>query len=293
MLFKPEDLSYGYDPIQEAADILNESVYLDESESILSPMAVPVVENARIGACVVAFDDVERLAEDHGVDYIDAMVGIAEANGIDMDHLAVSVPEWKIIADPEVVNELSNVIVSPISSQNPIYQFCEACVGLALQEEDESYIEDAFVDTIVEATHRFGNRPLKKLDTSNLTSIKRTAVNSGKSDSNELDDEVKSQEMLKKGTLAKLLQTVKKYGYTTPKKKIAEALTALKRQYNKFYTWTQETDKHGNRPFYKKILGAIAKAINKLTNFLANAKDMASGMANTHNDIIKDKDSEL
>ena len=44
MLFKPEDLvTESYDPIQEAADILNESVYLDESESILAPMAVPVV----------------------------------------------------------------------------------------------------------------------------------------------------------------------------------------------------------------------------------------------------------
>ena len=46
-----------------------------------------------------------------------------------MDHLAVSVPEWKIIADPEIVNELSNVIVAPISDQNPIYQFCEACIS--------------------------------------------------------------------------------------------------------------------------------------------------------------------
>ena len=152
MLFKPEDLNYGsYDPIQEAADILNESVYLDESESILSPVAIPVVENARIGANVVAFADVERLAEDHGVDYIDAMIGIAEANQIDIDHLAVSVPEWKIIASPEVVNELNNVIVAPISSQNPIYQLCEACVDLALEEDNEAWIE-LFGDIIEEET---------------------------------------------------------------------------------------------------------------------------------------------
>lgn len=150
MLFKPEDLvTESYDPIQEAADILNESVYLDESESLLSPVAIPVVENARIGANVVAFADVERLAEDHGVDYIDAMVGIAEANGIEMDKLAVSVPEWKIIANPEVVNELSNVIVAPISSQNPVYQFCEACVELALDEDNEEYI-NLFVEEILD-----------------------------------------------------------------------------------------------------------------------------------------------
>jgi hypothetical protein len=34
-----------------------------------------------------------------------------------LDHLALSVPEWKIIADPEIVNELSNVIVAPISEE--------------------------------------------------------------------------------------------------------------------------------------------------------------------------------
>ena len=152
MLFKPEDLNYGsYDPIQEAADILNESVYLNESESILSPVAIPVVENARIGANVVAFADVERLAEDHGIDYIDAMAAVAEANQISVDHLAVSVPEWKIISTPEVVNELSNVIVSPISSQNPIYQLCEACVDLALEEDNEAWIE-LFGDIIEEET---------------------------------------------------------------------------------------------------------------------------------------------
>lgn len=151
MLFKPEDLmTESYDPIQEAADILNESVYLDESESLLSPVAIPVVENARIGANVVAFADVERLAEDHGVDYIDAMVGIAEANGIDMSHLAVSVPEWKIIANPEVVNELSNVVVAPISKNNPVYQFCEACVDMAIQEDEESYIDTILMGVITE-----------------------------------------------------------------------------------------------------------------------------------------------
>ena len=142
MLFKQEDLiTESYDPIQEAADILNESVYLEEKESILNPIAIPVVENTRIGAHVVSFEDVDRLSEDAGLSYLDSMQSIAEANDISMDELAVAVPEWKIIADPEVVNELSNVIIAPINTNNPVYQFIEACIDAAI-EEDTSLLEN-------------------------------------------------------------------------------------------------------------------------------------------------------
>jgi len=88
MLFKPEDLSYGYDSIQEAANILNESVYLDESESILSPMAVPVIEDREyIDGYNVDFHFVKRISEDYGLDYIDSLDFIAESNGIRFEDL--------------------------------------------------------------------------------------------------------------------------------------------------------------------------------------------------------------
>ena len=55
MLFKQSDLAVN--SIQEAVNILNESVYLTEEESMPSAVAIPVVTNERIGAHVVAFDD--------------------------------------------------------------------------------------------------------------------------------------------------------------------------------------------------------------------------------------------
>ena len=67
MLFKQSYLAY--DPIQEASNILNESVYLDESEAVVSAKAIPVVENSRIGAYVVRFNDISTFAEDHGMNY--------------------------------------------------------------------------------------------------------------------------------------------------------------------------------------------------------------------------------
>ena len=60
MLFRQSDLAY--DPIQEANNILNESIYLDESESITSAKAIPVVENSRIGAYIVRFNDISNLS---------------------------------------------------------------------------------------------------------------------------------------------------------------------------------------------------------------------------------------
>ena len=56
MLFKQSDLKFS--TIQEASNILNESVYLDESEAVVSAKAIPVVENSRIGAYVVRFNDI-------------------------------------------------------------------------------------------------------------------------------------------------------------------------------------------------------------------------------------------
>ena len=138
MLFRQSDLAY--DPIQEANNILNESVYLDESESITSAKAIPVVENTNIGAYVVRFNDISCFAEDHGISYEDAMNSVAEANSIDIDHLAVAVKETTIMANPSIVNELNNVVVTPIPKTDAMYQFTEACVDAFIESGDVSYM---------------------------------------------------------------------------------------------------------------------------------------------------------
>ena len=102
MLFRQSDLVY--DLIQEASNILNESVYLDESEAVVSAKAIPVVENSRIGAYVVRLEDIATFSEDHGMSYENAISSIAESNDIDMDHLAVAVKETTIMANPVIVN---------------------------------------------------------------------------------------------------------------------------------------------------------------------------------------------
>jgi hypothetical protein len=238
MLFRQEDLHY--DSIQEAADILNESVYLTEDESLSSPIAVPVVTNDRIGAHVVSFSDVERLAEDYGVDYIDAMQAIAEANEIEMDDLAVSVPEWKIISSPDIVNELANVIVAPISSNNLIYQFCEACIEAAVEEDDARYF-DLYVDTFTEADEAKAEGDGK----GRLTQIKE-----------------KVQE---------ILQKIKHHTYDRAKDKAGQAMTALKNYYTKLQDSIPQDP--NQRTLWQKVKALIVSAIERISKIFKKSGD--------------------
>lgn len=137
MLFKESDLA-----INEAANILDKSTYLTEQESLTRVQTVPVVENSRLGAYVVDFSDIERLSEDYGCSYIEAMEAVAEANGIeDPDkHFAVAVDEAAMIEDASLGQELANAVIKPQSETSLAYQFCEACANAYLESGDEQYL---------------------------------------------------------------------------------------------------------------------------------------------------------
>jgi hypothetical protein len=273
MLFKQSDLTVN--SIQEAVNILNESVYLTEDESMASPVAIPVVENTRIGACVVAFDDVKRLAEDYGVDYIDAMQAIAESNQIDMEHLAVSVPEYKIMVNPSIVNELSNVVVAPLSSKDAVSELCEMCVQLAIDESDDTYI-DAFANEFAALTEE--DAPAQPAPAAG-----------GEGEKKGIWEKVKGGAKTVKEKIMWLLSKIKHYGYDTPKEYIGKALKALKSKYNDLRAWANKTNAEGKLPWYKKLVSKIVMAIDKLTNFLHNSAKSISAKANTPTDIIPNK----
>ena len=281
MLFKQSDLAY--DPIQEANNILNESVYLDESESITSAKAIPVVENNTIGAYIVRFNDVSTFAEDHGVSYNDAMSSIAESNDIDTNNLAVAVKETTIMANPGIVNELANVVVTPLPKTDSMYQFTEACVDAFIESGDTSYM-DLLVEksTIIndkdgnslEYTHdgyawKLGKDGYLFHDKDNHAVFYYTA---GKRIQNAADrikfdkDDAKFAMNNEHSKIKKLLKTIKYYGYNTPKERIAAALKALIEKYNKMVD--NVPDDPAQRKWYQSLLKVIDTAIIKLTKFL-------------------------
>ena len=262
MLFKQSDLAY--DPIQEANNILNESVYLDESEAVVSAKAIPVVENNTIGAYVVRFDNMASFAEDHGVSYEDAMTSIAESNGIDVKDLAVAVKETTIMANPDIVNELANVVVTPIPETDCVYQFTEACVDAFIESGDVSYMDLLIEETtkdekIMDMIHSRAAKYERRMDD------KKSKINSDL-EANKLD--MKNEQ----SNIKKLLKAVKHYGYNTPKALIQKAIASLRKKYNQILQNIPK-DK-SQQKWYQKILIVIEKTINRIGQYINFTKKM-------------------
>ena len=274
MLFRQYDLAY--DPIQEASNILNESVYLDESEAVVSAKAIPVVENSRIGAYVVRFNDISTFAEDHGMNYENAIRSIAESNGINMDHLAVAVKETTIMANPGIVNEINNVVVTPLPQTDAMYRFTEACVDAFIESGDTSYM-----DLLVEETtntkdiinlNKFVNHHdgYATKEVKNGTFVVYRTVGGRIQDAADRIDKERSNAKLdmenEQSKIKKLLKTIKYYGYNTPKERIATALATLTKKYNEMVR--NVPDDPSERKWYQSILKVIDNAITRLTGFL-------------------------
>ena len=286
MMFKQSDLASN--TIQEAYNILNESVYLDEYEAVLSAKAIPVVENSRIGAFVVRFNDLSCFAEDHGVSYDNAINAVSEANGIDTNNLAVAIKETTIMANPGIVNELTNVVVTPIPKTDAMYQFTEACVDAFIESGDTSYM-DLLVEGSTIINDKDGNS-LKythdgyawKFDKDRHLISYRTvggriddAADRIKLDKNKAKIDIKYEH----SKIKKLLKTIKYYGYNTPKERIAAALKALIVKYN--YMVDKVPDDPSKRKWYQSLLKVIDTAIIKLTKFL-NKRDFLGETINNN-----------
>ena len=283
MLFKQSDLASN--PIQEASNILNESVYLDESEAVVSAKAIPVVENTNIGAYVVRFNDLSCFAEDHGVSYIDAMSSIAESNGIDTNNLAVAVKETTIMANPSIVNELANVVVTPIPKTDAMYQFTEACVDAFIESGDVSYMDLLVEGSTIINLNKFVNHHdgYATKEVKNGTFVVYRSVDGRIQDAADRIDKERSNAKLdmenEQSKIKKLLKTIKYYGYNTPKERIAAALSALIEKYNEMVD--NIPDDPSKRKWYQSLLKVIDTAIIKLTKFL-NKRDFLGETINNN-----------
>ena len=148
MLFKESELTSAVNTrsiFDEAYNLLSEAVYLTEDESFLSPVAVPVVENTRLGMPVVNFSDVERLSEENGIDYGCAVMAIAEANGL--SDVCVAVSESEIIMNPDLCLEMDNIVISEMPDSHVVYQYTEACLDTWLESGDMNFLVDYIEDT--------------------------------------------------------------------------------------------------------------------------------------------------
>lgn len=239
--------------------ILDEAVYLSESEAALNPIAIPVVENTRIGAAVVNFSDVERLAEESCMDYFEAVDAIAEANQISVDSIAVAIDEARIIMNPELVNECHNVVVRPISENSDAYIFVDMML-----EAFENTGDVTFMNMIVNENEGGTTGEQAK-------EVEKATTDKGAADAGKGEKEV--------GKIRQWLEKIKEYAYNKPKEWIANKIAALNA---KAEDYKKKTAEMGDKaPWYRKIFDMIAKAVAYLTSKMTGddrRKDAAAAL---------------
>ena len=250
-------------------------------EPINSPAMVPIVENARIGANVVALEDIMKFSESNGIEDLGyALSCVCEASNVDKSTIAFSIQEENIIGYQQysdivqdILSENVDVFVYPISRESGAYQLADTAVSYLEAYGDDSLLE-AFInnnfDIFYEATE---NVNMDKVEIDPKTKkgyIKDkdgtwkeiTSGNTGK-----LDNGI---------VIIHKLRRLKQEAIDKPRDWIAKQIAALNQKMREFIT-KAETGDPKKRGFFMKIKEKIARVIEwltrKLTNIVRREKD--------------------
>ena len=136
MLFTESQLQIRLNPFS----ILDEAVYLTESEVSMQPQMVSIVENSRLQAYVIDFNGIKQLAESTDLDYLDATVLVVEQEGIDPSKACIAIDEAELIESPELV-QLGSIVVRPLSEVDDEFQFCLEAIDAYIETNDEMYLD--------------------------------------------------------------------------------------------------------------------------------------------------------
>lgn len=232
MLLTENDLNYS--DIESLYSILDDSNYItNECITTLSPISVPVIESSELSCNIINFFDVERLSEENSISLHEAMLVIAESNNL--DNAAVVVPDWKLLASPSILEEMTNVVLSPINSNNVYYQFVSECVDTFAETGDESWLTPFFCESAEECC-----------------SILEEAAE------NEKDGVIAS--------IHNKLKDAKNWSKT----QLTKFWSSLKAKYNEYANKAMNIKGDEKAPWYKKICAYIMRAIDKVVTLIKN-----------------------
>ena len=134
-------------------------------ESTYHPAMIPIVENSRLNAYVVDVEDVLRLSEETGEEFDDAVISVAESNGIDPEDVILSIDEVAAYENnyiEDLLNESIFYCVKKVLPQNDfVYNLMEAVVNEAWETGDYDFIMEAIEDNWVKTV--MTKTPLKHL----------------------------------------------------------------------------------------------------------------------------------
>ena len=232
MLLTENDLNYS--DIESLYSILDDSNYItNECITTLSPISVPVIESSELSCNIINFFDVERLSEENSISLHEAMLVIAESNNL--DNAAVVVPDWKLLASPSILEEMTNVVLSPINSNNVYYQFVSECVDTFAETGDESWLTPFFCESAEEC----------------CSLLEEAAENE------------------KDGVIASIHNKLKD-AKNWSKTQLTKFWSSLKAKYNEYANKAMNIKGDEKAPWYKKICAYIMRAIDKVVTLIKN-----------------------
>ena len=259
-------------------NLLESMVYI---EPVNSPAMVPIVENARIGANVVALEDIMKFSESNGIDDLGyALSCVCEASNVDKSTIAFSIQEENIIGYQQysdivqdILSENVDVFVSPISRDSTVYQLAESAVSYLEEYDDDSLLE-AFVNNdfnvFYEATEKVDMDKVEidpKTKKGYIQDKDGTWKEITSGDTGRLDNGI---------VIMHKLRRLKQEAVDKPRDWIAKQIAALNQKMREFIT-KAETGDPKKRGFFMKIKEKIARVIEwltrKLTNIVRREKD--------------------
>jgi hypothetical protein len=119
---------------------LSQYEMLTEDESKVNINTVPIVENSRICTNIVNFDDIERISRDYDISFNESLDLIKKNNNI--DNIAVSINDYRIVETPEIVSYFDNVVIKPLSENDIVSVYCEEVCNQYLDSMDESILDN-------------------------------------------------------------------------------------------------------------------------------------------------------
>nr|DAP19603.1 MAG TPA: hypothetical protein [Caudoviricetes sp.] len=250
-------------------------------EPVNSPAMVPIVENARIGANVVALEDIMKFSESNGIEDLGyALSMVCEASNVDKSTIAFSIQEESLIGYQyysdivqDILSENVDVFVSPISRDSTVYQLAESAVSYLEEYDDDSLLE-AFVNNgfnvFYEATEKVDMDKVEidpKTKKGYIQDKDGTWKEITSGDTGRLDNGI---------VIMHKLRRLKQEAIDKPRDWIAKQIAALNQKMREFIT-KAETGDPKKRGFFMKIKEKIARVIEwltrKLTNIVRREKD--------------------
>lgn len=289
MLIKEDQLQPQINILEQ----LDQAVYLTQEEATISPTEITVKENSNIDGNTVLFEDVLRISSQFNCSLNEAIKKIAEANDIPSCLLAVDLKEDMAILYPEVVDEMYQVVISPMSENDPIGLWVESVIEEDMKKDYESLIMESTYDKMSNALIVGGLGSVAKgyLEKEQLfAKAKKDGGEYGVAlgafkDPNFIDNRQKVVEKILGGGSLSLLGASMKVGKglanidkvydmykNRPKTAIAKAIAKLRRVYSRLQSKLNSSAGDNTlKERIAKISSKILNTIDKLMRALQNA----------------------